>query len=91
LVALTFFSAVYFGRYPVKMTAWILGAIYAVLTLLAFLADDWLGHLLGHNGALPWGYIVTMGLTAFLALLVGYGSEARPGMTRKNLRRARGT
>lgn len=91
LVALVFLSSLYFGRYPAKMTAWTVGAVYAVLTLLALFARAWLGRVLGHDGALPWGYVVSMGLTTLLALMVGYGSEAKPGMTRRNLRRARGT
>jgi hypothetical protein len=90
LLALVLLSSLYFGRYPAKMTAWTVGSVFAVLSLVSLFARGWSGDILGHGHALPWGYVGANILTAVSGLVVGYSSDARPGMTRKALSKARG-
>lgn len=90
LLALVLLSSLYFGRYPAKMTAWTVGSIFAVVALISLFARGWSGDVLGHGHAMPWGLVAMNLLTAVCGLLVGYTSDARPGMTRKALHKARG-
>jgi hypothetical protein len=81
-VGIVVLGSFFAGEAAARTVARIVGIVFVILTIYGFAAPGSLGSLLGYDGDIPMVYNIIHGLTAVLALFVGFFGTTRVAAAR---------